>query len=122
ALVVEVVKQRGQTPGFFVGAVLTGVGADAGFDRQHVFAQAFGLRVFAEELPGIVSGWHRRKFTVGISRKNREELTLRAQKLGERGPAKREKKTPESQAEQEDREKPVPWDRRKHGGNRAKRG
>ena len=53
ALVVEIVKESGEAPSFFVGAVFAGVSADAGFDSQHVFAQGFGLGVFADEFPGI---------------------------------------------------------------------
>jgi hypothetical protein len=35
-----------------------GVGANAGFDGQGVFAEAFALCVFAEEIPGVVSIRH----------------------------------------------------------------
>ena len=57
-LVVEVVEQRGESPKVFIGARFFGVGANAGFDGEHMFAQAFGLRVFAEKIPGIVARRH----------------------------------------------------------------
>ena len=59
AFVVEVVKQRGDTPEFLIGIVLFGVSADAGFHGQHVLAKAFGLRVFAEEIPGVFTRRHK---------------------------------------------------------------
>jgi hypothetical protein len=58
AFIIEVVEQRGDAPDLFIGAVLAGVGADAGFHGQHVLAEALGLRVFAQELPGIFSRGH----------------------------------------------------------------
>ena len=68
AFVVEIVEQGGEAPEFFVGAVLAGVGADAGFDGEHVFAQAFGLGVFAEKFPGVVAGRHAERLLVGCGR------------------------------------------------------
>ena len=56
--VVEIVEESGEAPGFFVGAVFPGVGADAGFDGKHVFAEAFGLRVFGEQFPSVVACRH----------------------------------------------------------------
>src|SRR5208282_2246651 len=53
ALVVEIMEEAGEGPKTFVAAKLQGVGADAGFDRQGVFAEAFALREFAEKGPGI---------------------------------------------------------------------
>ncbi len=58
ALVVEVVEQSGDAPEFLVRAVLAGIGADAGFHGQHVLAEALGLRVFAQELPGVFACGH----------------------------------------------------------------
>ena len=58
ALVIEVVEKRGERPELFVGAEFTGISADTGFDRKHVFAEGFGLGVFAEESPGVVTSWH----------------------------------------------------------------
>ena len=55
-LVVEVVEQRGESPKVFIGARFFGVGANAGFDGEHVFAQRFGLREFADEFPGVFAG------------------------------------------------------------------
>ncbi len=56
ALVVEIVEQGGEAPELFVVAEFAGVGANAGFHGEHVFAEGFGLRVFADELPGFVAG------------------------------------------------------------------
>jgi hypothetical protein len=58
AFVVEVVKEGGESPKVFISAVLAGVGADAGFDRQHVFAEAFGLGVLTKQFPGIIARRH----------------------------------------------------------------
>src|SRR5713226_5272287 len=58
ALVVEVMQQSGDAPELFIGAVLAGIGADAGFHGQHVLAEAFGLRVFAQKLPGVFACGH----------------------------------------------------------------
>ena len=58
ALVVEVVKQGSEAPGALVFAELAGIGADAGFDGEHVLAKAFGLCVLTEEIPGIVACRH----------------------------------------------------------------
>src|SRR5258707_12785950 len=58
ALVVEVVQQRGEAPGLFVGAGFTGIGAHAGFDGKHVLTERFGLRVFAEQFPGLFARRH----------------------------------------------------------------
>jgi hypothetical protein len=38
AFVVEVVQERGEGPEVLVGAEFAGIGADAGFDSEHVFA------------------------------------------------------------------------------------
>src|SRR5438477_10398927 len=59
-LVVEIVQQRRDSPRLFVGASFAGVGADAGFYCQHVFAQRFGLRVFAYQFPGVFAGWQKK--------------------------------------------------------------
>jgi len=48
ALVIEIVEQGGEAPGFFVGTGFAGVGADAGFDGKHMFAEAFGSGVLTE--------------------------------------------------------------------------
>ena len=58
ALVVEVVEEGGEAPEIFVGAVFSGVGANAGFDGEGMFLQAFALGVFAEQIPGVVSIRH----------------------------------------------------------------
>ena len=58
AFVVEIVEERGDAPGFFVGAVFLCVSADTGFDGKHVFAEAFGLRVFAELVSRRLRVWH----------------------------------------------------------------
>jgi hypothetical protein len=58
AFVVEVVEESGEAPEIFVGAVFAGVSADTGFYGEHVLAEAFGLGVLAEKLPGVVAGWH----------------------------------------------------------------
>ena len=50
ALVIKIVEQGGEAPGIFVAAEFSRVGADAGFDCEGVFAQAFSLRVFAEKM------------------------------------------------------------------------
>src|SRR5438477_6780930 len=47
ALVIEIVQQGGDAPEFFVGTGFAGIGPDAGLDRQHVLAQGFRLREFA---------------------------------------------------------------------------
>jgi hypothetical protein len=62
ALVVEIVEQSGDTPELFIGAMLAGVGADAGFHRQHVLAETLRLRVFAQELPGLFACGHGLEF------------------------------------------------------------
>jgi hypothetical protein len=58
ALVVEVMENGGEAPGIFVGAVFAGIGAHAGFDGEHVFAEGFGLGEFADKFPGVVAGGH----------------------------------------------------------------
>src|SRR5216684_6410737 len=58
ALVVEVMEQRGDSPELLIGGVLAGIGADASFHRQHVLAEALGLGVFAQKLPGVLSCGH----------------------------------------------------------------
>jgi hypothetical protein len=42
------VKQAGKAPSVFVATELSGVGANAGFDGEGMFSQAFALGVFAE--------------------------------------------------------------------------
>ncbi len=59
ALIVEVVEERGQAPGVFVGSILAGVSADTRFDGEHVLAEAFGLGEFADDLPGVFARGHR---------------------------------------------------------------
>jgi len=58
ALIVEIVEKTGEAPAVFVAAELAGVGANAGFDGQGMFSEAFALCVFAEEIPGVVSIRH----------------------------------------------------------------
>ena len=41
SLVVKVVKQGGESPGFFIGAILASIGADAGFHGEHMLAERF---------------------------------------------------------------------------------
>ena len=55
ALVVEVVEEAGEPPELLVLALEAGVVAHGGLDGQGVLAQAFLLRVLAEELPGLVA-------------------------------------------------------------------
>src|SRR5208337_2551946 len=61
AFVVEIMEQRDDAPEFLIGVVLLGVSADAGFHGQHVLAKAFGLRVFAQEIPGVFTRRHEGK-------------------------------------------------------------
>ena len=58
AFVIEIVKEGGEAPGFLVGAVFAGVGADTGFDGEHVFAEGFGLGEFADDVPSVFAGGH----------------------------------------------------------------
>jgi hypothetical protein len=58
ALVIEIVEERCEAPEVLVGALLAGVGADAGFDGKGVFAEILRLRVFAEEVPSVVARGH----------------------------------------------------------------
>jgi hypothetical protein len=58
ALVVEIVEQGGDAPKLFIGALFACIGADAGFDRQHVLAEALRVGEFAQQLPGIVACRH----------------------------------------------------------------
>jgi len=58
AFVVEIVKQARQAPGAFVATELLGVSANAGFNGQGMFSQAFALCVFAEQIPCVVSIRH----------------------------------------------------------------
>src|SRR6266568_4703154 len=58
AFVVEVVQQRSDAPKLLVGAGFTRVGANARFDRQHVFAQVLGRSVFTEKFPGVLAARH----------------------------------------------------------------
>jgi hypothetical protein len=58
ALVIEVVKEGGQAPEVFIGTCFLGIGAYAGFDGEHVFAEVFGLSIFAQEIPGVFTGRH----------------------------------------------------------------
>jgi hypothetical protein len=60
-LVVEVVQQPGETPELLVLAIEAGVVAHRRLHGQRVLAQAFLLRVLAQELPGFVSA--RKSFT-----------------------------------------------------------
>src|SRR5579871_2792152 len=38
AFVIEIVEESGEAPCVFIGAILSGIRADAGFNSQHVFA------------------------------------------------------------------------------------
>ncbi len=58
ALVIKIMEQRSDTPNLFVRAGLPRVGAHARFHGQHVLAQAFRLRVFAQEFPGVFACGH----------------------------------------------------------------
>src|SRR6202041_3051731 len=58
ALVIEIVEETGKAPSVFVATELSGVGANAGFDGEGMFSQAFALGVFAEQIPGVVSIRH----------------------------------------------------------------
>ena len=60
AFVVEVVKESGNTPDIFIGAMFARIGADAGFNGEHVFAKAFRLSEFAKKIPGIFTSGHPR--------------------------------------------------------------
>ena len=57
ALVIEIVEQGCQAPELFIGGGFAGVGADAGFNSEHVLAQGFGLCVFADKIPSVFAGW-----------------------------------------------------------------
>ena len=59
ALVIEIVEKGGKAPGLFIGALLAGIGANAGFDGEHVFTKRFRLRVFAKQIPGVIACRHR---------------------------------------------------------------
>jgi hypothetical protein len=52
-------EQAGEGPKIFVSAKFPGVGARAGFHGESVFAKAFALGVFAEQVPGVVASGHR---------------------------------------------------------------
>jgi hypothetical protein len=52
------VKQACEAPGVLVFAELAGVGADAGFNGEHMLAKALGLSVLTEEMPSIVACRH----------------------------------------------------------------
>jgi hypothetical protein len=54
-LPIKIVQQRGDGPFFLVLAELLRVGGDAGFDRQHMFAQAIRLHEFADNVPGLLA-------------------------------------------------------------------
>jgi hypothetical protein len=58
ALVIEIVEQRGEAPGFFVSAGVASVGADTCFDGEHMFAEAFRGSVLAEKFPGVIARGH----------------------------------------------------------------
>ena len=58
ALVIEIVQQRSQAPGFFVGAGFARIGTDTRFDREHVFAQALRSGVLAQQFPGVLARRH----------------------------------------------------------------
>jgi hypothetical protein len=60
ALVIEIVNQSSEAPEFFVSARFAGVGADASFYCQHVFAERFRLRVFADKFPGVFARWQKK--------------------------------------------------------------
>src|SRR5258708_2567350 len=57
ALVIEMVYQSSEAREGFVSARFASVGADASFYGQHVFAQRFRLRVFADQIPGVSARW-----------------------------------------------------------------
>ena len=48
ALVIEIVQEADDAPGFFIGAMFFGVGAHGDFDRLHVAHQAGVLDVFVQ--------------------------------------------------------------------------
>ncbi len=58
AFVIEIVEQRSKAPSLFIGALLARVSSDAGFDGQHVLAQALRFCEFAQQLPGIKTCGH----------------------------------------------------------------
>src|ERR1700726_3732407 len=68
ALVVEIVKKRGDSPEFFIGSGFSRIGADARFHSQRMLAQAFALRVFAEQLPCIITIRHLFSSLIGHNR------------------------------------------------------
>src|SRR5215472_689821 len=41
-----------------VGGRFASVGAHTGFDGEHVLAKRFGLRIFAEQFPGVIASGH----------------------------------------------------------------
>ena len=52
-LEVEVVEEADHRPALLVPAVLAGVGAHGGLDGEGVLAEGLGLRVLAEDVPGV---------------------------------------------------------------------
>src|SRR5579885_322300 len=72
ALVVEIMKQAGYAPQFFVGAGLARVGAHAGFDGQSMLAQAFTLCVLAQKVPSVGAVQH------GLTLTKQHDLTIRS--------------------------------------------
>jgi hypothetical protein len=57
-LVIEIVKECGEAPELFVGALFAGVGADTGLHGKHVLAKTFRGSEFAKELPGVIASGH----------------------------------------------------------------
>ena len=59
-LVIEVMKQRDDTPFLFVCAGLPRIPPYRGFDRQRVLAQALSGRPLGQQLPRVGPGRHHR--------------------------------------------------------------
>ena len=58
SLVVEIVQQRSEPPGFFICAGFAGVGAHTRFHGEHVLAQTLRSGVFAQQFPGVLARRH----------------------------------------------------------------
>ena len=54
-LVIKIVKQAGHPPKFHILSPLRGIRPERGFDRQRVFAQAVGFRVFMQQCKRVLS-------------------------------------------------------------------
>ena len=67
AFVIEIMNQAGRAPGLDVFAEVRRVMSHGGFDRQRVFDQRLGFRVFVQQVPGFVSGHGSFRFRLGYN-------------------------------------------------------